>query len=254
MDDLAPDAASAAGVACDADGCAVPAAAAPATIAAAGRTSRIDIVSDAICPWCWIGKRNLEGALAELATEGEGFEIHWRPFQLNPEMPAEGVERAAYRAAKFGSAARSAAADARVAEAGAAAGLKFRHDRMLRTPNTVDAHRLAVLAGAFGLQDALIDAMFQAYFQDGRDIGDHAVLADIAEGIGLERAEVTAFLAGDGAREQVLAEDAAFRGMGLSGVPTFALDGHVVFSGAMPAAQMAEGFRRGLAMLRAKGA
>jgi predicted DsbA family dithiol-disulfide isomerase len=118
--------------------------------AAAAALSRIDVVSDAICPWCWIGKRHLEGALARLADEGERFAVRWRPFQLNPDMPREGVERSAYRAAKFGSIERSSELDAQVAAAGAAAGLEFRFDRQRRTPNTVDAHRLIRHAGEIG--------------------------------------------------------------------------------------------------------
>jgi predicted DsbA family dithiol-disulfide isomerase len=217
----------------------------------AGALSRIDVVSDAICPWCWIGKRHLEGALARLAEEGERFEVHWRPFQLNPDMPHEGMERAAYRAAKFGSVERSRELDAQVAAAGAAAGLDFRFDRQRRTPNTVDAHRLIRQAGATGgpaLQDAVVEALFRAYFHDGRDIGDRAVLAETASGAGLDGA--AAFLAsGDGATE-VREEDSGFRRLGISGVPSFALAGHLLFSGAVPAERMVEAFRRALAILR----
>jgi predicted DsbA family dithiol-disulfide isomerase len=212
--------------------------------------SRIDVVSDAICPWCWIGKRHLEGALARLADEGERFAVHWRPFQLNPDMPRDGVERAAYRAAKFGSIERSRELDAQVAAAGAAAGLEFRFDRQRRTPNTVEAHRLVRRAGEAGsaAQDAVVEALFRAYFQDGRDIGDAAVLAAVASETGME--DAAAFLAsGDGAAE-VRAEDAGLRRLGISGVPSFALAGHVLFSGAVPAERMAEAFRRALAILR----
>jgi predicted DsbA family dithiol-disulfide isomerase len=240
-----------AGAACGPDGCAVPAEAA-AALPLARAPSRIDIISDAICPWCWVGKRNLEGALALLAAEGERFEIHWRPFQLNPEMPREGVERASYRAAKFGSAERSAEADARVAAAGRTSGLEFRHALMLRTPNTIDAHRLIRLAGEHSpaAQDAVVEALFRAYFHEGRDIGSRAVLAAIAGEAGLNAVEVASFLATDAGEAEVRQEDAGFRRAGLSGVPTFALEGHVVFSGAMPPEQMAEAFRRGLAILR----
>lgn len=222
--------------------------------AAAAALSRIDVVSDAICPWCWIGKRHLEGALARLADEGERFAVRWRPFQLNPDMPREGVERSAYRAAKFGSIERSSELDAQVAAAGAAAGLEFRFDRQRRTPNTVDAHRLIRHAGEIGgasQQDAVVEGLFRAYFQDGRDIGDAAVLAEVALETGL--ADAAAFLAsGDGAAE-VRAEDAGFRRLGISGVPSFALAGHVLFSGAVPAERMADAFRRALAILRERG-
>jgi predicted DsbA family dithiol-disulfide isomerase len=243
------------GVACGPDGCEVPGMAGGA-LPLARAPARIDIVSDAICPWCWVGKRNLEGALAELAAAGERFEIFWRPFQLNPEMPREGVERASYRAAKFGTLERSRELDAQVAGAGRAAGVEFRHDRMLRTPNTIDAHRLIRLAGEHGAaaQDAVVEALFIGYFHDGRDIGDRAVLAAIAGEAGLDTAEVAAFLASEVGEAEVRQEDAGFRRAGLSGVPTFALDGHVVFSGAMPPDRMADAFRRALAILRQRAA
>jgi len=197
---------------------------------------RLDVISDAICAWCWIGKRQLEAALAMMDRP---FTVHWRPFQLNPDMPAEGVERAAYRAAKFGSLERSREADARVAEAGRAVGLEFRHDRMLRTPNTVKAHRLIRWAGP--KQNALMEALFQGYFQDGQDMGDDATLTALVAGVGLDAA---AFLASTAEDAEVRAEDAQFRRIGISGVPSFALDGRVMFSGALPAVSMVEAFSR----------
>lgn len=197
---------------------------------------RIDVISDAICPWCWIGKRQLEAALAML---DQPFTVHWRPFQLNPDMPAEGVERAAYRAGKFGSLERSREADARVAEAGRAVGLEFRHELMLRTPNTVKAHRLIRWAGA--RQNALVEALFRGYFQEGQDIGDDTTLTALAAAVGLDAA---AFLASTAEDAEVRAEDAQFRRIGISGVPSFALDGRVMFSGALPAERMAAAFSR----------
>ena len=157
--------------------------------------TRIDIVSDAICPWCYIGKRQLERALATLANEGLTFQVHWNPFQLNPDMPKEGRDRAAYRAWKFGSAEKAAALDQRITEAAAAVGLEFRTDLMTRTPNTIDAHRLIWFAGQNGNQDAAMEAVFKAYFIEGRDIGDHAVLADCAAEAGLPRQDCVDFLA-----------------------------------------------------------
>ena len=215
------------------------------------------VVVDTVCPWCWVGKRNLEAALAMLAAAGGGerFEVHWRPFQLNPDMPREGVERSAYRAAKFGSVERSRQLDAQVAQAGAAAGVAFRHDRMRRTPNTVDAHRLIRLADERGpaVQERVVEALFRAYFQDGRDIGDRAELAAIAGEAGMDAGAVDASLAGEEGEAEVRAEDEGFRRLGLSGVPTFALQGHVLFSGAMPPQTMAEAFRKALAILRERG-
>lgn len=197
---------------------------------------RIDVISDVICPWCWIGKRQLELALDARAGE---FEVRFRPFQLNPDMPPEGVPRAAYRAAKFGSVARGAELDAQVAEVGRGVGLAFRHDLMERTPNTVRAHRL--LAWAAGpAQAALKEALMRAYFQRGQDIGDPAILASIAASQGLDGA--AEFLATDALEAEVRAEDLAFRRLGINGVPSFALDGRVLFSGALPAARMAEAF------------
>jgi predicted DsbA family dithiol-disulfide isomerase len=240
------------GAVCGPDGCEVPAGATrPLPLARA--PSRIDVVSDAICPWCWVGKRNLERALAQLATEGEQFEVHWRPFQLNPDMPKEGVERDAYRTAKFRNLERSRELDAQVAAAGRAAGVEFRHALMTRTPNTVDAHRLIRLASERGtaVQNAVVEALFVAYFQQGRDIGDRAVLTEIATEAGLDAA---AHLAGEAGTAEVLQEDMGFRRAGLSGVPTFALEGHVLFSGAMPSDRMADVFRRALAILRSQEA
>lgn len=195
---------------------------------------RIDVISDVICPWCWIGKRQLDLALTGRA---DAFEIHFRPFQLNPDMPEEGVPRAEYRARKFGSATRGAELDAQVAEVGRSVGLEFRHDLMRRTPNTVKAHRLLAWAAGPG-QAALKEALLHAYFHEGEDIGDAAVLARIAAEQALEGA--AEFLATDTLDAEVRAEDLSFRRLGINGVPSFALEGRVLFSGALPAARMAE--------------
>jgi predicted DsbA family dithiol-disulfide isomerase len=210
-------------------------------------TRTLDIVSDAICPWCWIGKRHLADALAELAQDGLAFTIRWRPFQLNPEMPVEGVVRAEYRAQKFGSVERGAELDRNVAEAGRAAGLTFRHDRMARTPNTIAAHRVIRMAEDHGVQDAVVEALFQGYFHDGQDIGDAATLDTLAAAAGLNG--VAAMLAGPEHMAEVLAEDRAARQGGISGVPSFLMDRHLLFSGAMPGPRMADAFRRAHAIL-----
>jgi predicted DsbA family dithiol-disulfide isomerase len=215
---------------------------------------RLEIVSDAICPWCWIGKAHLDGALALLEAEGLRFEVGWRPYQLNPDMPEGGVDRRTYRTEKFGSWERSLELDAQVAEAGRAAGVAFRHDLMARTPNTIDAHRLIRLAGADGVQHATMDRLFRAYFHEGQDIGSPAVLAELGAESGMAEATLAAFTAGDAARAEVTTESRALAQAGISGVPSFLLDRHLLFSGAMPAERMADGFRRAVAILRERAA
>jgi predicted DsbA family dithiol-disulfide isomerase len=239
MDDVTP-----VGAVCGPDGCEDTASPDALAVPAAAGT-RIDIVSDAICPWCYIGKRQMERALLTLGSEGLSFSIHWNPFQLNPDMAKEGVDRAQYRAWKFGSAEKAAALDARIVEAAAQVGLEFHPGRIKRTPNTIDAHRLIWFAGQHGVQDATMESVFKAYFIEAQDIGQHAVLADCAAEAGMDRDEAMAFLAGDLADKEMRAADVAAREAGVSGVPSFFLDGYGLFSGAMPAAEMAKAFRQG---------
>lgn len=215
---------------------------------------RLEIVSDAICPWCWIGKAHLDAAMAILAEDGLTFDIGWLPYQLNPDMPAEGVDRRAYRTQKFGSWERSQELDAQVADAGRVAGVAFRHDLMARTPNTVEAHRLIRLAGPAGVQHDVVERLFRAYFQEGKDIGDRAVLAAEGEAAGLPPEALAAFTAGEAARTEVAAESRALAQAGINGVPSFVLDRHLLFSGAMPAERMADAFRRAVAILRSRAA
>jgi len=190
----------------------------------------IDIVSDVICPWCFIGKRRLSRALeqrAELAVS-----VTWRAFQLNPDMPRGGMARADYIAAKFGSATHAARIYAAITEAGTGENISFAFDRIKRTPNTRDAHRLIRYATAQGNADPVVEAVFRAYFEDGRDIGDVVVLADIAAESGSEREAVADWLAGEAGLEEVLGEDRSARRLGISGVPCFILDGGYSISGA----------------------
>ncbi len=248
MDETIP-----AGSVCGPDGCddtATPASFRTATSVG----TRIDIVSDAICPWCYIGKRQLERALEMLAREGLVFSVHWNPFQLNPDMPKDGRDRAAYRAWKFGSAEKAAELDLRITEAADNVGLAFRTDLMLRTPNTIGAHRLIWFAGQRDVQDAAMEAVFKAYFIQGADIGDHTVLTACAVEAGLDAAEIAAFLTGDLADQEMRAADQAAREAGVSGVPSFFLDGYGLFSGAMPAETIANALRRGQKLLREKAA
>src|SRR5271156_4326785 len=201
MDDVAQ-----VGAVCGPDGC--DETASPENLSRpAGAGTRIDIVSDAICPWCYIGKRQMERALGTLGGEGLTFSTHWNPFQLNPDMAKEGVDRAQYRAWKFGSAEKAAALDARIVDAAAQVGLEFHPERIKRTPNTIDAHRLIWFAGQNGVQDAAMEAVFRAYFIDAQDIGQHSVLADCGAAAGLDRDKAAAFLAGDLADKEMRAAD-----------------------------------------------
>lgn len=215
---------------------------------------RIDVISDAICPWCYIGKRHLESALAILGRQGLHFTVAWHPFQLNPDMPREGVERAQYRIAKFGSAERSRQLDERITETACTVGLEFHLDRLTRTPNTLEAHRLIRLAGQKGVQDGVVEALFEGYFCDGADIGNAEVLTRLGVEGGLERDDVTAMLASDVGLKEVTAADRMARNAGIQGVPSFALQGHVLFSGAVPAEEMAQAFRRAWEILKNRAA
>ena len=171
---------------CGVDGCAPAALDYFGQASGAKATLAIEVISDAICPWCWVAKRRLDRAIAALAPDITAS-VAWLPFELNPEMPKAGVDRRAYRSAKFGSWQRSQALDAQVAAAGRSDGFVFNHDRMERTPNTVDAHRLIWLAGQHGKQVAVVEGLFAAYFNEGRDVGDATVLAEIGASVGLDR-------------------------------------------------------------------
>lgn len=205
-------------------------------------TLTIDIVSDVICPWCWIGKRRLERAL-KLLGDLPGVKVNWRPFQLNPQMPPLGIERRAYRTAKFGSWERSQALDTQVAAAGAEEGIPFAFDRMTRTPNTLDAHRLIWLAGQAGVQDAAVERLFKGYFEDGLDLNDRAVLVGLAAQSGLPAEDAERLLAGDHGRTDVLREEAIYQSLGVSGVPAFFLNRQPAFSGAVAPAMLAEAIK-----------
>jgi predicted DsbA family dithiol-disulfide isomerase len=212
---------------------------------------QLTIVSDVICPWCFVAKRNLEKAL-DLEETGFAVNITWRPFELNPGMPKEGLNRREYRSKKFGSWEKSQTLDAQVASAGKLAGITFRHDLMERTPNTFNAHRLIWLAGEEGVQDAVVEALFGAYFVEGRDVGDTKVLAEIAKQAGLSDTVVAGFLDGMAGTEEVRLEAEAAKMSGISGVPTFILDGEELFSGAMKPEHMAARLRE-VATAHARG-
>lgn len=216
--------------------------------------ARLDVYSDVICPWCYVGKAHMEAALRVLATQGLTFEVGWRPFELNPEMPPGGVARDEYRLAKFGSLERSRELDAQVAAAAKAAGLEIRHDLMRRTPNTMDAHRLILLAGPLGRQNALVDRLFAAYFVEGKDVGDRSTLMALVTEAGLDPAMAGPMLDGEAGKREIEAEQRAVRDAGLNAVPTFVLEQHVLFSGAVPPDTFAEALGKAHAVLLGRAA
>jgi predicted DsbA family dithiol-disulfide isomerase len=202
----------------------------------------IDIISDVVCPWCFIGKRRLERALAELPQMRAM--ITWRPFQLDPTIPVGGLDRALYLKNKFGSMARVEAIHQRLIAAGSAEGVPFQFDKIKRSPNTIDAHRLIRWGRTIGLQNAVVEQLFHRYFVDGFDIGDRKVLCAIAADSGLDGALVGRLL-DEGADCSAVAEEIALaRQLGVTGVPTFILAGRYAVSGAQPATALVAAIRR----------
>lgn len=192
---------------------------------------KLEIASDVVCPWCYIGKRRLEKALGLLKNEVTP-QISWLPFQLNPGMPKEGMPRAEYRKAKFGSLERSRQLDARVIAEGRSEGIEFAFDRIERTPNTLAAHQLIATSSD---QDKVVDALFRAYFEEARDIGDPKVLADIAAQCGVKGWPEKA--------PEVSRLEEEVRAMGISAVPTFIFERKSGISGAYPAETLAAAIR-----------
>jgi predicted DsbA family dithiol-disulfide isomerase len=190
----------------------------------------IDIISDTVCPWCYIGKRRLEKAIG-LRPQAR-FQLGWRPFQLNPDMPPGGMDRERYMAMKFGSADGGRKAYHAIKEAGLDEALSFRFDLIERMPNTFDAHRLIRWAASAGCQDAVVETLFKAYFMDGREIGDQNVLLDVAGACGMDRDLVSDLFRKDADRNLVMAEEGVARRMGISGVPCFIVDRKYAVSGA----------------------
>ena len=193
---------------------------------------KLDIMSDPICPWCYIGKAHLDRALQD--HPDHPFAIEWHPFQLNPEMPREGMDRRSYLERKFGGKEGAVRAYAPVVEHAEKAGLKINFEAMQRTPNTLDAHRLIHWAGIEGRQTAAVSALFKAYFVDARDIGDAEVLADIADSIEMDAAVVTRLLKSDVDAQDIRDRDAHSRKMGVNSVPTFIVANTHAVPGAQP--------------------
>ncbi|MGF1551081.1 MAG: DsbA family oxidoreductase [Paracoccaceae bacterium] len=193
----------------------------------------LDILSDPICPWCLIGKTRLDRAVERVGHDP--FTRRWRMFRLNPDMPREGMDRRAYLDAKFGGPERAAAVYETIAETARADGLDLDLGGIARTPQTLDAHRLIRWAEVEGVAEPVVDALFDRYFRRGQDIADPALLADVAEGAGMERAAVERLLAGEADAEALVEEESAAREMGGTGVPCFVVQGRYVIEGAQDA-------------------
>lgn len=193
---------------------------------------KLDIISDIACPWCYVGKGYLDRALEQRADHP--FQVEWHPFQLNPDMPPEGMDRNAYMTAKFGSRENILRIHAPLLAQADKAGITFDLPAVKRAPNTLDAHRLIHWAGLEGRQTPVVSALFRAYWRDGRDIGDMAVLADIAGEAGLDRGMMLRLLEGDGDRDELAARMHHSRSRGVQSVPTFILANQHALQGAQP--------------------
>jgi predicted DsbA family dithiol-disulfide isomerase len=196
----------------------------------------IDVVSDVVCPWCYVGKRRLEQALdrwAQAHPEESAPQVTWQPFQLNPDLDPQGMPRADYIAKKFGN--RGGGVYARVAAVGQQVGIPFAFDRITKQPNTVAAHSLIALAGEKGLQEAVVEALFRAYFIDGVDLSSRANLIKIATDAGLAQTDAEHAIDDEAIRTRTEAEDRRAREIGVEGVPFFIFNGTLGVSGAQPA-------------------
>ena len=209
-------------------------------------TVKIDVISDVVCPWCYIGKHRLEQGLAMLDADVE-IDIRWRPFELNPTMPKEGMDRETYCERKFGSVERARQLYANVAANAEADGLPMAVDRIARMPNTRSAHRLIGYAEECGTQNEIVDALFAAYFIDGHDIGDPAVLLQIATAAGFDEVEIGARLNDDAADALIEGQEREADAMGVHGVPAFVFNGRLLFSGAQDPKTVALAVERAIA-------
>lgn len=201
----------------------------------------VDVISDVICPWCFIGKRRLEKAIA---AHGEPVTVQWHAFQLNPAMPKEGISRREYRIKKFGSWERSMQLDTNIVATGKDEGILFDFDRMDRTPNTVDAHRLIWVADKEGVQDAVVEALFRAYFTEGRDISSQQTLLEVVAESGLDRERAEAVLKVDEGMEAIKEAGEQARRLRVDSVPFFVINDQITLSGAQQPDTFLEAFRQ----------
>lgn len=208
-------------------------------------TVHIDIVSDVMCPWCFIGKKRFEKALGAVGDD-VAVEVHWRPFQLDPTLPREGKDRDTYLAEKFGSIERARELYRNVENAGAGEGIPFQFEAIAVSPNTLDAHRLIRWAQAAGdgVQGRVVEALFELYFLKGGNIGDHTVLTEVAREAGMDAAVVESLLASDADREAITQEIALAQQMGVTGVPCFILENKYAVMGAQEPEAIADAIRQ----------
>jgi predicted DsbA family dithiol-disulfide isomerase len=209
---------------------------------------RLDIVSDIMCPWCYIGKRRMEKALD--AIDGVEVELRWRPFQLDPTLPPEGRDRQEYLETKFGGPERAREIYDRIDQAGRDEGLEFNFDSIGVSPNTIDAHRVIRWASNEGadVQNKVVERLFEDFFMNGANIGKHEVLVDAAEHAGMESSVVAALLATDQDRAAVSEEIAIAQQMGVTGVPCFIIDNKYAVMGAQPPEQIAQAIKQAAQM------
>jgi predicted DsbA family dithiol-disulfide isomerase len=198
-----------------------------------GDVLSIEVYSDVVCPWCYIGKRRIDHALAQV-KESRHAAVTWRPFELNPGMPKEGMDRTTYLEAKFGSLDAFRQLEERMLAAGREEQITFAFDKLSRTPNTFDAHRLIWLGAREGVQDAVVESLFRGYFEEGADIGSVPALVQLAERAGLKAGPAERFLLSAEGESAVKSEEAEGRKLGIRAVPYFILDRTYGISGAQP--------------------
>ena len=199
---------------------------------------QIDVISDPVCPWCYIGKRRLERAVR--LRPHISFEIRWRPFQLDPTTPPEGYDRKTYIEKKFGSSERVKPIQTALLQAGESEGITFAFDKITRTPNTINAHRLIRWAHSLGVQDEIVEGLFRGYFVDGLDIGQIKILAQIGDDAGMDGELVEELLSSDTDIESVEQQDSMARKFGVQGVPSFFMGGKTLITGAKDAETLAQ--------------
>ncbi|HEX2055264.1 MAG TPA: DsbA family oxidoreductase [Nitrospiraceae bacterium] len=203
---------------------------------------QLDVYSDVICPWCYVGMKRLEAALELLGRPSE-VSIMWRPFELNPTMPAFGMDRKTYLETKFGNSGAVESMLDHVRQAGRQAGIAFAFDRIKKTPNTFEAHRLIWLAGREGRQGEVVERLFRGYFEEGMDLSDRSALAQAASEAGIRQDNVAAWLDSTEGVDEVRAEEQRGLHLGIRGVPYFVVDGRLGLSGAQPPAVIAAWLR-----------